>query len=142
MNEEENEGIISQHSIILFDGVCNLCNRSVNFIIRKDKKDYFRFAPLQSETGKSLLEKYHPLFRENESVVLIESGKVYRKSDAACRVMKHLPGIWKMFSWSIIFPKPLRDSIYDYIASHRYRWFGKRNTCRIPSPEEADKFLD
>lgn len=142
MNAEENEHIISPYSIILFDGVCNLCNRSVDFIVRKDKKDHFRFATLQSETGKSLLKKYHLSFRENESVVLIELGEVYRKSSAACRVMKRLSGIWKLFSWSIIFPRPIRDGVYDYIASHRYRWFGKRNTCRIPSPEEAAKFLD
>lgn len=141
-NNEVIANMTERHGIILFDGVCNLCNRSINFIIRKDKKDYFRFAPLQSEIGKSLLGKYHLSFRENESVILIEPENAYRKSDAACRVLKHLPGIWKMLSWSIIVPKPIRDSIYDYIASHRYHWFGRRNTCRIPSPEEAVKFLD
>ncbi|MGH2642467.1 MAG: thiol-disulfide oxidoreductase DCC family protein [Chitinophagaceae bacterium] len=133
--------MIEQHGIILFDGICNLCNRSVDFIIRKDKKDYFRFAPLQSEAGKLLLEKYHLSFYENESVILIESGKVYRKSAAACGVMKHLSGIWKILSWSIILPGFLRNGIYDFIARHRYHWFGKRNTCRIASPEEAGKFL-
>lgn len=132
----------TQYAIILFDGVCNLCNRTIDFIIRTDKNDYFRFAPLQSEAGKSLLEKYQLSFQENESVVLIESGKAYRKSDAACRVMKHLPGIWKILSWGVIVPKPIRDGIYDYIAGHRYRWFGTSNTCRVPSPEEAAKFLD
>lgn len=131
-----------QKDIILFDGVCNLCNHTVDFIIKRDKKDAFRFAPLQSAAGSGLLKKYHLNHLNNESVILIRKGIPYRKSDAAFRFLRQLPGIWKIFSWGIILPKFMRDGCYDFLARHRYRWFGKRETCRIPSDEERKKFLD
>jgi len=136
--------------IILFDGVCNFCNGLVNFIIRQDKKNIFLFAPLQSERGKKLLDQYGIDWKNNDSFVLIENtgpndsvrqDKAYEKSNAALRIAAKLPWYWK---WSQIFwilPKPIRDGIYNIIAKNRYKWFGKKEKCMIPTEQVRGKFL-
>jgi len=141
---------VNKKPIILFDGVCNFCNGLVNFIIRQDKKNIFLFAPLQSERGKKLLDQYGIDWKNNDSFVLIENtgpndsvrqDKAYEKSNAALRIAAKLPWYWK---WSQIFwilPKPIRDGIYSIIAKNRYKWFGKKEKCMIPTEQVRGKFL-
>lgn len=132
----------NRNKIILFDGVCNFCNFWVNFIIDRDKKDVFRFAALQSERGKELLNKFNINDSQLESVILIEWETVFSKSTAALMIAKELRGPIKVLYPLIIFPKFLRDFIYELIAKYRYNLFGKRESCRVPSEEEKLKFLD
>jgi predicted DCC family thiol-disulfide oxidoreductase YuxK len=133
---------IKQHGIILFDGFCNLCSGTVHFLIKKDRKDHFRFCSLQSEAGKALLKKFHLTATANQSVILIEQNKIWRKSDAFCRIMRKLPGIWKVFYLAIIIPPFIRDGVYEFISQHRYQWFGRRNTCSLPIPGAGNKFIE
>lgn len=128
-------------SIILFDGVCNFCNRTVNFLIRHDKQDLFRFTPLQSDIGRQLLVQYPLPDPAPDSIILLEGHRAYFKSDAFLHIMKKLPGGWKLLSGLRVIPRAVRDSLYAFIAKRRYRWFGKRSACRIPTPETAHKFL-
>ena len=128
--------------IILFDGVCNLCNFSVNFIIRNDKKGIFRFAQLQSKTGKKLAEKYEISEKNFNSVILIQNKRVFAKSSAALEISKQLKFPFNFLIIIKIFPKYLRDKVYDFIAVNRYNWFGKREECMIPSNEIRDLFLE
>jgi predicted DCC family thiol-disulfide oxidoreductase YuxK len=127
--------------IILFDGVCNFCNGAINFVLKQDKKGIFRFAPLQSEAGQKLLQEYNLSTKEFDSFVLIDNGKVYKKSAASLRVMNKLPWYWKEAQILRIVPTAFRDAIYDFIASNRYKWFGKKEQCMIPTPEMRSKFL-
>lgn len=127
-------------AVILFDGVCNLCNASVNFIIDRDKKDHFRFAPLQSEIARELTGS--GTSEAPESILLVEKGKIYRRSTAALRIARRLSGAWPLLYAFIIVPSPLRDLVYNVVAGNRYRWFGKQDSCRIPTPELKKKFLD
>ncbi len=128
--------------IILFDGVCNLCNRAVQFVIKRDKNDVFRFAPLQSEIGAQLIKERSIDITRIDSIILIEpSIAFYVKSDAALEIGRSLGGIWKLlgiFDW---IPRVFRDGIYDLIARNRYRWFGRKDTCMVPTPELKQKFL-
>ncbi|MFL5772536.1 MAG: thiol-disulfide oxidoreductase DCC family protein [Flavisolibacter sp.] len=133
---------MTNHPIVLFDGVCNLCNASVNFLIRQDKKNVFRFATLQSETGKKLLGTHHPPNYLNHSFILIDRGKSYEKSSAALKLVNHLPWYWKTFKIFWIIPPFIRNFVYDFIARNRYRWFGRKDVCMVPSPSLKDKFLD
>jgi predicted DCC family thiol-disulfide oxidoreductase YuxK len=128
--------------IILFDGVCNLCNSAVQFVIKHDKDDLFRFVALQSDLGQEIL-KYIGIDSKNiDSIILYESGVAYYyKSDAALQIVKNLGGL---FSLGIIFkiiPREIRNQLYDYIAKNRYKWFGKKESCMIPTPELKAKFL-
>lgn len=132
---------MKEHPIILFDGVCNFCNAAINFVLKQDKKDIFRFAPLQSEAGKKLLQQYHLSTEDFESFILIDKGKVYKKSAAALNVMNQLPWYFKEIQVLRIVPVFLRDAIYDFIACNRYKWFGKKESCMIPTPEISNKFL-
>lgn len=129
--------------IILFDGVCNLCNNSVQFVIQRDKKDVFRYASLQSEIGQQLLSQRHIDTKTVDSIILIEPGVAYyTKSDAALEIAQNLGGLWKLsavFTW---IPTGIRNRIYDFIAKNRYKWFGKQESCMIPTPELKAKFLD
>ncbi|MBL5771563.1 thiol-disulfide oxidoreductase DCC family protein [Heyndrickxia sporothermodurans] len=127
--------------IILFDGVCNFCNSSVQFIMKRDPKAFFKFASLQSETGKSLLLKYQ-ITEDVDSLVLIEDDSYFIKSSAILRICTHLRGLWKILSVFRFVPTPMRNILYDIIAKNRYRWFGKKETCMIPSKEERRRFLD
>jgi predicted DCC family thiol-disulfide oxidoreductase YuxK len=143
MNEER--------PIILFDGVCNFCNAMVNFIIRQDKKNVFLFAALQSDSGKKLLEQYKIDWKANDSFVVIENarpddpvgrGKAHQKSNAALKLYNKLPWYWKWTQIFWIFPKFIRDGVYNFIAKNRYRWFGKKEECMIPAKEVREKFLE
>lgn len=125
--------------IILFDGVCNFCNSSVNFIIEHDQKGYFKFAPLQSEIGKSLIEKFG--LNEVDSIILVEDDKAYTHSTAALKFIKHLDGIWSWAYIFIIIPRPIRDFFYKLFAANRYRLFGKKDVCMMPTPEIRSRFL-
>jgi predicted DCC family thiol-disulfide oxidoreductase YuxK len=130
------------YAIVLFDGVCNFCNASVNFIIDRDPKNRIRFAPLQSEAGKKLLQKLNLSTAELDSIVFIEGEKYYIKSAAVLRIAKMLQGFWPLLYGFIAIPPFLRDAVYDIIARNRYNWFGKTETCRIPTPELKKRFLE
>ena len=127
--------------IFLFDGVCNLCNGFVQFIIKRDPKGKFKFASLQSESGQALLKKIGLPPHDLDSLVLIAGDNYFLKSSAGLRILKELGGFWKLFYILIIFPKGLRDFVYDGIAKTRYRIFGKRDTCMIPTPDMKERFL-
>jgi predicted DCC family thiol-disulfide oxidoreductase YuxK len=130
------------HSIILFDGVCNLCNWSVQFVIKHDPEKKFQFASLQSDYAKKLLTDYSIDSGEMNSFILLENGKIYTRSTGALRVLKQLKGWSVLFYCFILVPKFIRNGIYDFIAKKRYRWFGKREECMIPSPEINSRFLN
>ena len=132
---------MQDHPVILYDGICNFCNGAVNFLIRQDRKAIFRFAPLQSETGLKLRADYQIHPPALESFALIQNGKVYQKSTAALKVLDQLPWYWKALQVFWMVPKPVRDAMYDFVAKNRYRWFGKKEQCPIPSPEVRGRFL-
>ncbi len=127
--------------IVLFDGECNFCDKSVQFIIKRDPKGYYNFASLQSTLGQDLLKKYN-LDSNMDSFVLIEHNKAYEKSTAALRITKNLSWCWKFLYPLILVPVPLRNWLYGMIAKNRYKWFGQKDQCVIPSPEIRDRFLD
>lgn len=127
--------------VILFDGVCNLCNSAVNLVIDKDSNDIFRFAALQSDIGMSLCNQHDINPDETDSIILIEGDKVAIKSTAALRIAKSLSGGYPLLYGFIILPKFIRDSVYNFIAKNRYKWYGKRESCRMPTPELQKKFL-
>jgi len=132
------------HGIILFDGVCNFCSRWVDLIMKHDKKDYFRFATLQSEIAQNLLRQKN-IAEENfpDSVILVESGQLFLKSDAGLRIHRGLGFPFSALYIFIVFPKAIRDAVYNLIANNRYKWFGKKNACRVPvTEEEKRKFLN
>ncbi len=129
-------------AILLFDGVCNFCNGSVNFIIERDKIGYFKFAPLQSEIGQKLLDEYKIDKENTDSVILIEDEKVYTHSTAALRVARRLDGFWKYFYAFIIMPRPIRDFFYKLFAKNRYRLFGKQDACMLPTAAIRARFLE
>lgn len=131
-----------EHPVILFDGVCNLCNRSVQFVIKRDKKKLFQFAALQGELGQQLLRKFHLDPNDLNSFVLVEGDKAYRRSSAALRVARRLSGGWKLLYGFMIIPPFIRNAVYNVVARNRYKWFGKRNECMIPTPELRSRFLD
>ncbi|QJC89895.1 thiol-disulfide oxidoreductase DCC family protein [Bacillus inaquosorum] len=127
--------------VLLFDGVCNLCNGAVQFIIKRDPDGLISFTSLQSETGQSLLKKSGLPTDQFDSFVFIEDGRVYTKSTAAIKVFRHLRGPWRLFVLFFAVPKPVRDMIYSFIAKNRYKWFGKKNECMLPSPSIKKRFL-
>jgi predicted DCC family thiol-disulfide oxidoreductase YuxK len=132
---------MDQKQIILFDGVCNFCSFWVDFVIKRDKKDIFRFAALQSEKAKMLLDKFNFDGSSLDTFVLIAGVNFFTKSTAALLVSKELQSPIKIIYPLIILPKFFRDFLYDLIAKHRYKIFGKRNECKIPTEEEKKKFL-
>lgn len=131
-----------QHPILLFDGVCNLCQGSIQFVIRFDPKDRFRFAPLQSDTAKRLLLHYEVEDNQLSSVILIYQNRIYRKSKAALYTLKLLRFPWPLFFIFIIIPHIISDKVYDFIGNHRYIWFGKKNHCWLPNKTLENKFLN
>ena len=128
-------------SIVLFDGLCRLCEKSVNFIIAHDPNSRFRFAPVQSDIGRWLLLQHQLNPNALQTVVLIESGRPYTRSTAALRILRRLHWPLPLLSILIAIPPPLRDAVYDWIARNRYRWFGKHQTCPLPMPETAQRFI-
>ena len=128
--------------IILFDGVCNLCSATVQFVLKRDHKSQFLFGSLQSDAGRKLLSRAGLPVDQFHSFVLFEKDKVYTRSSAVLRVARHLGGGWSLFYVFMLVPRFLRDAIYNWIARNRYRWFGKKNECWIPRPEWKARFLD
>jgi predicted DCC family thiol-disulfide oxidoreductase YuxK len=128
-------------AIVLFDGVCNFCNGSVNFIIEHDKAGYFKFSPLQSEIGEELTAKYGINKTDTDSVVVIENEKAYTHSTGALRIAGRLDGIWSLGYAFIAVPRPIRDFFYKTFAKYRYRLFGRQDACMIPTPEIRARFL-
>jgi predicted DCC family thiol-disulfide oxidoreductase YuxK len=133
---------IVEKDILLFDGVCNLCNSSVNFIIDHDPKGHFKFAALQSEFGQKKLEELGFDQEEFDSLVLLSGDKVYKKSSAALRIAKKLSGLYPLLYVFIIIPPFIRHGVYNIIAKNRYKWWGKRDSCRMPTPELKARFVE
>ena len=127
--------------LILFDGVCNLCNSVVQFVIRHDPKGIFKFASLQSETGKRITSSFN-IPPGTDSFILVENHKVFTRSTAAIKVTGKLKGIIKLLYGFIIVPPFIRDRLYDVIARNRYKWFGKKDTCMIPGPAIESRFIN
>lgn len=127
--------------VIVFDGVCNLCNSTVDWVMRHDKRQLFKFASLQSAYGAQVKARFGLPADYSNSVLLVESGRLYAKSDAALRIAFLLGGFWKALSLLRVLPLFLRNPIYDIIARNRYAWFGKRNTCRLPTASEQSRFI-
>lgn len=128
-------------AIVLFDGVCNFCNGSVNFVIERDKAGYFKFAPLQSEIGEKLMAENRVKKSETDSVILLEDEHVYLYSTAALRIARKLDGLWSWAYALIIVPKPIRDFLYKLFAKYRYSLFGRQDSCMLPTPEIRARFL-
>jgi predicted DCC family thiol-disulfide oxidoreductase YuxK len=135
----------ADHSIdkvILFDGVCNLCTSSVTFVIQRDSKSRFRFASLQSNFGQNFLKEAGIETQHFDTIIFIKSGKVFTRSSAALEVARELDGLWPMLYAFKIIPAPIRNGVYNWIARNRYKWFGKKDSCMIPTPELKARFLD
>ena len=131
-----------EQDVLLFDGVCNLCNGAVNFIIDHDPKGHFKFSALQSDFGQEQLAKLGYDQQEFDSLVLLSGDKVYKKSSAALRIAKKLNGLYPLLYIFIIVPPFIRHAVYDIIARNRYKWFGKRDSCRMPTPELKSRFVE
>lgn len=129
---------VTDHPVLFFDGVCNLCNSSIDFVVRHDKKRRYRFAPLQGATAAHAIPTQVDAM---DSFVLAENGRIYLRSTAALKVLSGLGGIWSLAKALLWIPAPLRDAVYRLIAKNRYRWFGQKDTCRLPTPEERALFL-
>lgn len=132
----------SEHPVLLFDGVCNLCNGAVRFVIRRDRAARFRFAALQSRSGQALLRRFALPQAELETLVLVEGTRAFTRSAAALRAARRLDGAWPLLYALMVIPRPVRDAVYDFVARRRYRWFGRRDECMVPTPELRARFLD
>lgn len=133
---------IGHRPVILFDGVCNLCNASVQFVIRRDPRSIFRFASLQSPVAHALLRQHGLPVDELASIVLVDDDRCYVKSDAALRIARALRWPWPLLGVFTLVPRTVRDRVYEYIARNRYRWFGKQDACSRPAPGMAHRFLE
>ena len=142
MNKIKDSSNSSQSAILLFDGVCNLCNHFIQFIVKRDPQAQIHFASLQSESGQAILRKHQLPTEELLSVVLVEGENVYTHSTAALRALKILGFPWSWLYIFIVLPEGLRNLVYDWIAANRYRWFGKRAHCMLPDEELSQRFLD
>lgn len=131
-----------EHPVILFDGVCNLCHTAVQFVIARDPKRHFRFASLQSDYGQAIAQKADLSTTDLSSFILYENGVTYTRSTGALKTTKGLSGGWPLLYAFIIVPKFIRDAVYDLVAKNRYRWFGKQESCWVPTPALKALFLD
>ncbi|WP_332275673.1 thiol-disulfide oxidoreductase DCC family protein [Bacillus velezensis] len=127
--------------VLLFDGVCNLCSGAVQFIIKRDPAGKISFASLQSDTARELLASEGLPTEQFDSMIFIENGRIYKNSAAVLKVSRHLRGAWRLSAVFFAVPRPLRDRAYSFIARRRYKWFGKREACMLPSPEIKNRFL-
>lgn len=127
--------------VIVFDGVCRWCNMWVTFTIDHDPQKRFKFATLQSQPAQRILKDLRLPTDDFETFLFLEQGRLFTKSTAALKIVKELSGYWPLFYLGILIPRPFRDPVYDYLARRRYRWMGKADTCRVPTPEERDRFL-
>lgn len=132
---------MTENNIVIFDGVCNLCNWSVRFIIERDSRSVFKFASVQSAIGEKLLREYAIPFTEPKSVILLKNGQIHEKSSAALEIAAELDGFWRVLVILRLIPRPVRDFIYNWIARNRYRWFGKREVCMVPTTDQKARFL-
>ncbi len=128
--------------IILFDGVCNLCNNSIQLIIKRDKKQRFLFASLQSDAAQDILLQFQLRNSDFDSIIFIENGEIHQKSTAILKISTYLGGLWKLNYGFMIIPEFIRDAIYSFIAKNRYKWFGKKDVCMIPTEELKIRFLE
>jgi predicted DCC family thiol-disulfide oxidoreductase YuxK len=133
---------MNNQAIILFDGVCNFCNSAVNFVIKRDKNNLIQFSPLQTEIAHELLARHKLPTEDMKSFIFIEEGRSYTQSTAALKVCRYLTGLWPLLYSFIIIPRFIRDGIYKLIAKNRYKWFGQKTECMIPTPELLAKFLN
>lgn len=127
--------------VLLFDGVCNLCNGSVQWVLMHDAKAQFRFAALQSDTGQMLLRQFGLAPAQLDTVVLVAGDRVFLRSDAPLEIVRRLGGGWALLYVFKVLPRPLRNAVYDWVARHRYRWFGRQETCMLPRPEWKGRFV-
>ncbi|MFN8791716.1 MAG: thiol-disulfide oxidoreductase DCC family protein [Bdellovibrionales bacterium] len=130
---DSNSGVV-----LFFDGVCGLCSAAVDFVMARDRRAQFHFSPLQSDYAKTHLEP--ALYESLGTLVLRVDGQVLTKSDAVIKIAELLGGVWRIAILGRLFPRAVRDALYDFVARHRYRWFGKKETCRLPTPEERARF--
>jgi len=128
--------------VIFFDGICNLCNASVQFAIERDKKNLFKFTALQGEYAKAVLPKFNVDLSQLNSIILLEDGQLYTKSTAALKIARKLNGLWPTLYVFILVPKFIRDWFYDIIAKNRYKWWGRQESCWLPTPELKQRFID
>lgn len=133
--------MIFPQPLILFDGICNLCTHSVQFVIQRDAKQQFRFASIQSDLGQKVLQQYGLSTTKINTVVLLNNNQIYTHSTAALHIAQHLGGLWQLASLALWVPAPLRDMVYTFVAQNRYRWFGKQESCWLPTPELKNRFL-
>lgn len=127
--------------ILLFDGVCNLCNASVQWVLKHDRAGIFKFAALQSEAGQALLCQFGLSPENFDTVVLVDGERLFTRSDVALEIVRRMGGFWSVFSFFKIIPRPIRDAVYDWVARNRYRWFGKKDECMLPRPEWKGRFV-
>lgn len=131
----------NDHAIVLFDGVCNFCNATINWVIRNDRRRYFRFAPLQEPAGARLQAQYGFDPSQHDTFILIEDGRAYGRSTAALRMVRRLGGLYPLAYAFIAVPRPIRDAVYDWFARRRYRCFGRRDECMVPTEDVRSRFL-
>lgn len=129
-----------EHGVVLFDGYCNFCCRTVNFIIVRDARGYFRFTPLQLAKGKEILRE-HGFEGQDDTLILVEGGKLFTRSTAVLRIMRKLPGLWKLLYALTIVPRPIRDYFYKLFARYRHKILGRTERCRVPTEEDRGRFL-
>lgn len=128
-------------NIVYFDGVCNLCNGAINFLIDQDKKQNLKFASLQSEAGEEVLRRFSLPSDVYDSFLFLKGDQLFQKSEAVLEIVKLLGGAWPLLAVFKIIPRSIRDWMYTQVARNRYKWFGKRNECRLPTPELKERFL-
>ena len=127
--------------VIVFDGVCNWCNAWINFVIDHDPQGKFKLGMLQSEQAKQILQELQLSTEDFTTFLLLERTRVFTKSTAALRIVRHLSGLWPLLYLCIVVPRPLRDAAYNFVARHRYKWMGKADACRVPTPNERARFV-
>ncbi len=132
---------IPYQPLLLFDGICNLCNTSINYIIKRDKRQLFKFASLQSDAAKQVLLQFNEKKYSIDSIILICNNSIYYKSSAILKLLSIMGGIYSVSAIGYIIPKKLRDKLYDYIAKNRYKWFGKRESCMLPTTDLEQRFI-
>lgn len=142
MEPKPTNGVPTHDPVVLFDGVCPLCNGAVQFILRRDGRNQFRFAPLQSQFGHQFLSTQGLPSDTFDTLVLVEGPRYFTKSTAALRIARRLDGLWPLLSVLAVVPVQARDHVYDFVAAHRYRWFGRYDTCMVPRPTWSNRFLD
>lgn len=125
--------------VIVFDGICGLCNGWVDFVLRRDRRRVFRFTPFQSDAGQQVLREHR--LTGADSIVLVDGDRVWRESAAVLEILRRLGGVWSLAAVARLIPAALRDPAYRLVAARRYRWFGRLDTCRVPTPAERDRFL-